>query len=149
MSEELFPGAIEIVDLYHAKGTLSEAAKAIFGAESEEGKVWAKSRRDELEDGELKSILEALRPHLKHDKARKCRNYIKTNRARLNYPAFRAAGLCVSSGVIEAGCKCAIGTRLKRAGMHWTLHGANEIIALRCYKLSDRYDDYWSRRKAV
>ena len=57
MSEELFPGAIEIVDLYHAKGTLSETAKAIFGAESEEGKVWAKSRRDELEDGELKSIL--------------------------------------------------------------------------------------------
>ena len=148
MSEELFPGATEIVDLYHAKGTLSDTAKAIFGAESEEGKAWAKSRRDELEEGKLKEILVALQPHLSNEKADNCRKYLLANRKRMRYPAFRAAGLCVSSGVLEAGCKCTVGTRLKRAGMHWTLHGANEIIGLRCSKLSGRYDDYWERRKA-
>lgn len=149
MSEELFPGAIEIVDLYHAKGTLSDTAKAIFGPESEEGKVWAKARRDELEEGKLKEILDALQPHLSNGDAENCRKYLLTNRKRIRYPAFRAAGLCVSSGVVEAGCKCSIGTRLKRAGMHWTLHGANEIIGLRCCKLSGRYDGYWERRKAA
>lgn len=149
LSEELFPGAVEIVDLYHAKGTLSETARQIFGPESEEGKIWAKARRDELEDGKLPQILAALRPHLKHDEARRCRRYLLTNRKRLKYPTFRAAGLCVSSGVLEAGCKHAIGTRLKRPGMHWTLHGANEIIALRCCKISGRYDDYWQRRQAA
>ena len=41
---------------------------------------------------------------------------------------FRAKGLCVSSGVVEAGCK-QIGARLKRAGMRWTVAGANAIIA--------------------
>ncbi|MBV9398399.1 MAG: hypothetical protein JO062_10500 [Bryobacterales bacterium] len=36
----------------------------------------------------------------------------------MKYPAFEALGLCTSTGVVEAGCKVAIGTRLKRAGMH-------------------------------
>ncbi|PYT20240.1 MAG: hypothetical protein DMG58_34495 [Acidobacteria bacterium] len=40
----------------------------------------------------------------------------------------------------------AIGTRLKRAGMHWGLSGANTIIALRCSKLSGRFEDFWERR---
>jgi hypothetical protein len=149
MSEELFAGAIEIVDLYHAKGTLSETAKAIFGAESEEGQQWAKARRDELEAGKLKEILAALQPHLSCEKADNCRKYLLRNQQRMRYPAFRAAGLCVSSGVLEAGCKTTVGTRLKRAGMHWTLHGANEIIGLRCCKLSGRFDDYWQRRTAA
>jgi hypothetical protein len=39
-----------------------------------------------------------------------------------------------------------IGTRLKRAGMHRTVCGANAIIALRCSKLSGRYEDFWERR---
>ena len=49
----------------------------------------------------------------------------------MRYPQFRARGLCVSSGVVEAGCK-QIGDRLKRAGMRWTVAGANAILALRC-----------------
>ena len=56
----------------------------------------------------------------------------RRNRERMRYPEFRAAGLCTSTGVVEAGCKVAIGTRCKRAGMHWTVAGANAIIALRC-----------------
>jgi hypothetical protein len=63
------------------------------------------------------------------------------------YPKFRAAGLCTSTGVVEAACKMAIGTRLKRSGMHWT--GADAIIALRCCRLSGRFEDFWERRAAV
>ena len=64
----------------------------------------------------------------------------------MRYPKFHAQGLCTSTGVLEAGCKVAIGTRLKRAGMHWGLSGANTIIALRCSKLSGRFEDFWERR---
>jgi hypothetical protein len=62
------------------------------------------------------------------------------------YPQFEAEGLCTSSGVVEAGCKLAVDTRLKRAGMHWTVAGAHAIIALRCSRLSGRFQDYWERR---
>ena len=72
-----------------------------------------------------------------------------TNASRMRYRESRAAGLCVSCGVVEAGCKVAIGTRLKRAGMHWTGAGANAIIALRCCKLSGRFEDFWERRSVT
>lgn len=39
-----------------------------------------------------------------------------------------------------------IGARLKRSGMFWSVHGANAIIALRCCRLSHRFEDYWAGR---
>ena len=80
------------------------------------------------------------------EEARRCLHYFQTNRERMRYPEFHAQGLCTSTGIVEAGCKVAIGTRLKRAGMHWTVHGSNAIIALRCSKLSGRFQDFWERR---
>ena len=41
-----------------------------------------------------------------------------------------------------------IGARLKRAGMRWTVAGANAILALRCCILSGRFEDFWERRAA-
>ncbi len=60
----------------------------------------------------------------------------------MDYPRFEAMGLCVGSGVVEAGCKTAIGVRMKRAGMHWTLLGVNAIAALRCCRVSGRYEEF-------
>ena len=147
LADEQFPGAVQIVDLYHAKGHLWDAAKAIYGAGSDLAQQWAKTRRDELDRGDLDAVLAALRAHAPHhDEARKCLGYFTRNQRRMRYPLFRAQGLCVASGVVEAGCKVAIGTRLKRAGMHWTVSGADAIIALRCCKLSGRLEDFWQRR---
>ena len=100
-----------------------------------------------MDAGDLDAVLGALRPHaIADDEARTCVDYVERNRERMRYPAFRAAGLCTSTGVVEAGCKVAIGTRCKRAGMHWTVAGADAIIALRCCKLSGRFEDFWERR---
>jgi hypothetical protein len=65
----------------------------------------------------------------------------------MRYRKFHLQGLCTSSGVAEAGCKVVVGTRLKPAGMHWTVKGANAIIALRCSKLSGRCEDFWESRE--
>ena len=64
----------------------------------------------------------------------------------MRYRTFREMGLCVGSGVVEAGCKHAIGERQKKSGMHWTVDGSNAIAALRCSVLSNRFDDFWERR---
>jgi Uncharacterised protein family (UPF0236) len=150
LADEYFPGAVQIVDLFHAKGHLWDVAKAIYGAGSDLGEQWAKQRRDELDDGKIDAILAALRVHAEaHDEARKCLDYVTHNRHRMRYPEFRAQGFCTSTGVVEAGCKTAIGTRCKRAGMHWTVAGADAIIALRCCKLSGRFEDFWERRWAA
>ena len=46
------------------------------------------------------------------------------------------------------GRKVAIGGRLKRSGMEWTVRGANTIISLRCLIKSGRLEDYWADRTA-
>lgn len=147
LASEFFPGAIQIVDLYHAKEHLSTVAKSIYGIGNELGTQWAKLRHDDLDEGNFETLLEALTSHsAKNDDARKCYDYFEKNRERMNYPLFRAQGLCVGSGVVEAGCKVAIGARLKLSGMHWTVRGANSIAALRCCKLSGRFEEFWERR---
>jgi hypothetical protein len=67
----------------------------------------------------------------------------------MRYPRFREQHLFVGSGVIEAGCKSVIGSRLKQSGMFWTLRGANSILALRCAHLNGRFEDYWAERSAA
>ena len=109
---------------------------------------WARDRRAELDAGRLRAVVAALRIHVETTpEARRCIHYVFGNRHRMRYPQFRAKGLCISSGVVEAGCK-QIGARFKRAGMRWTVAGANAIIALRCCILSGRFEDFWERRAA-
>lgn len=147
ITQESYPGAIQIVDRFHVKETLHRTAQAIFGSDCEPGKHWAAARCAELDEGKLHLIVHALRPHLSScSAAAKCAQYIHRNRHRMRYPKFHKQGLCTSSGVLEAGCKVSIGTRCKRAGMHWTPNGANAIIALRCCRLSGRFEDFWERR---
>jgi hypothetical protein len=144
---ELFPGAIQIVDRFHAKQHLSELGKILYGPRHEQASRWAKRRHEELDSGRFHSLLAAIRRQVpRAEEARRCLHYFKTNRERMRYLEFQAQGLCTSTGVVEAGCKVAIGTRLKRAGMHWTVRGSNAIIALRCAKLSGRFQDFWERR---
>ena len=146
IADEMFPDAVQIVDLFHAKQHLWDVAKAIYGPGTDMAGRWAKRRRDELDDGRIGAVVRALRRHAGRDEARRCIDYVQRNRHRMRYPAFRAMGLCVGSGVVEAGCKHVVGTRCKRPGMHWSVAGVNAIAALRCAVLSNRFDDFWRRR---
>ncbi|MXY67801.1 MAG: hypothetical protein F4Y47_04495 [Acidobacteriia bacterium] len=99
-----------------------------------------------LESGRFEAVLAALRSAADSDKAQECVGYMERNRDRMRYAEFRAAGLCVGSGVVESACKSIVGMRLKRSGMHWTVDGANYILALRCCIQSDRYEDFGAHR---
>jgi hypothetical protein len=145
--DELFPETTQIVDRFHAKQHLSDLGKVLYSPTDQRASQWAKERHAELDEGKLRALVAAMRPYVTHcDEARRCLRYFWINRKRMRYPHFHAQGLCTSTGVVEAGCKVAIGTRLKRSGMHWTVRGANAIIALRCSKLSGRFQDFWERR---
>ena len=76
-------------------------------------------------------------------------DYFERNAERMRYPKFRRQHLFVGSGVIEAGCKTVVASRLKRSGMFWTVRGANAILALRCCHLNGRFEDYWEGRRAA
>lgn len=144
---EQMPAALEILDLFHAKERLWDVAKALHADHRDLLETWAETRCEELEQGRWKQLMQSLgREAASCEQARQCQEYFRTHRQRMRYPEFRAQGLCVGSGAIEAACKTAVGTRLKRSGMRWTVAGANAILALRCNILSGRFEDFWAER---
>ena len=107
--------------------------------------------QDKLDNGKIECLVAALRTYSSPDPklAEALRieaDYFERNAARMRYPAFRKQNLFVGSGVIEAGCKSVIGSRLKQSGMFWTVRGANAIIALRCNRMSRKFENYWESR---
>ena len=150
-----FPGAVHIVDLYHARQHLWEVARALFPNDTAGQKAWMKTHQKRLLDkGKIEKLVTALRSLTctNRELAEKIRieaDYFERNTERMRYPKFRRQHLFVGSGVIEAGCKTVIGSRLKQSGMFWTARGANAIIALRCCHLNGRFEDYWEGRRAA
>ena len=154
IAEQHFPGALQIVDLYHAREHLWDLARRLYPHDPVKQKTWMKIHQTRLLDqGKIEKLVAALRatPSAQPDITDKLRteaDYFERNAERMRYPAFRKQHLFVGSGVIEAGCKTVIGSRLKQSGMFWTVRGANAIIALRCCHLNDRFEDYWDHRAA-
>jgi hypothetical protein len=66
------------------------------------------------------------------------RGYFQRNRARMDYPAFRARGLPIGSGAVESAAKHLVQLRLKRPGARWSEAGAQAILTLRAHPLSGR-----------
>jgi hypothetical protein len=153
LAAEHFPGAIEIVDLYHARAHLTDLSKLVYGVGSAKAKEWSTARLAQLDEGEVESLLVSLRrlrptAAQTQEAVRQAIGYFNGNRERMRYAKFRHQGLFVGSGVIEAGCKTIVGHRLKQSGMRWSLRGANAIIALRCAQLSGRWEEFWEMRAA-
>lgn len=73
-------------------------------------------------------------------------DYFIANAARMRYPAFRAQGLHVGSGIAEAACKTVVSTRAKRCGMRWTPAGLDAVLALRTAVLNASYDAFWQQQ---
>jgi len=151
IAEEHFWGATQIIDLYHARQHYWNAARAVLGLDREALNHWTEKRRKELDCGKVEQVMEAignLCPSTQEQEkiVEGEQAYFKKNKERMRYEDFRKQGLFVGSGVVEAGCRTVIGQRLKQSGMHWTVKGANNIIALRCCILSGRWEDFWEYR---
>jgi hypothetical protein len=153
LAEMHFPQALQIIDLYHARQHISELCRLSFG--SEEKRMARRRQRwwALLDAGRVETIVsQASRvlpedPDLRAVATTEIR-YLAKNKERMRYNRFRAQGLFVGSGVVEAGCKTVIGQRLKQSGMEWSVRGANAILSLRCMMKSNRLEDYWESRSA-
>ena len=154
IADEHFPGAIQIVDLFHARQHLWDLARLLCPGDEVRQNRWILRHQLKLDGGKIEKLVHFLRaigapsPELA-ERIRKEAAYFEKNAKRMRYPEFRRQHLFVGSGVIEAGCKTVIGSRLKRSGMFWTVRGANAIIALRCCHLNGQLEDYWENRRAA
>ena len=146
MVEALYPHATHIVDIYHAREHLHDLA-AHLAFITPGPPQWLAARLDDLDAGNIEAIIGAARQYpldgIKAEDLDKKLHYFEHNIHRMRYARFRNLGMFTGSGAIEAACKQIVAARAKQSGMHWTVEGAADIIALRCQHASGRWDELW------
>jgi hypothetical protein len=154
IADLMFPGAIQIVDCFHAKEHAFALARLVAGVDTPEDVAQA-ILLDLLDDGNIEDLVKQARAFAKgrpdvEDATESALGYFMENADRMRYKAFRDCGLFCGSGVIEATCKAVVGQRLKQSGMFWSVDGANAIIALRCADRSGKaHKEYLTLKKAA
>jgi len=144
VATDKFPEATQIVDLYHAREHLHSLTRSLEFMLLDRRDEWLAARLEDLDYGDVEGIETAVRKYplegIKKDEVERELGYFLNNAPRMRYHWFRSRGLFVGSGVVEASCKTVVGQRLKQAGMHWTVSGADAIIALRCREASATWE---------
>jgi len=143
-AEDNYPGAVQILDYYHAKEKLVLFAKHQF-CQDQDRKEWVKSQEEKLLNNQAEQVIETLKKYRsKNDQAKiakqKAIDYYIEHEDRMEYKTYREKGLLIGSGPIEAAHRNVIQQRMKLSGQKWTIKGANAMANLRCYKYSGAWE---------
>lgn len=145
---------IEILDLLHVTPRLWEAAYLFHPEGSARAATFVRSRLLEILRGRTGYVIGGLRQRgtkqgLRGAKLRKLRticNYFQKNLTRMRYDAYLAEGYPIASGVIEGACRYVVKDRMERAGMRWTVAGAQAMLDLRTTFVNGQWDEFQSYR---
>jgi hypothetical protein len=147
----ILPGGIEVLDFYHAAEHLNAALGSVYG----DGTVETRKRfealrvtlRDDVDGVEkvINSLNYLRKKHPTNKHVTKELAYFRNNRHRMRYQHFKAQGLPIGSGVVEAACETLVTQRMKQSGMRWGEAGGQAILTLRGWTQSgDRFDRAWA-----
>ena len=139
LMEKTCPQATLIVDLYHAMEHIGQAGKAGLGT-GQAAADWFDKQHKLLLESKLDEVLANLQqlkiaPALRHSVGA----YLQANRDRMHYQSYRERGLLIGSGAIESAHRTVRQRRLKRAGQRWSNNGAQRVLTLRVYAMSNRW----------
>ncbi len=157
LAAEVFPHRVEILDWYHADEHISAVAQALYGQGTEKAIAWRTTQLDRLAADDVGQVLEGLRFLGAHQRTRGKRKavddlhrYLTTNRNRMRYQTFRAAGYAIGSGAVESAVSHVVQQRMKRVGMRWRAAGADAMLALRSiYRSTGAWDQFWASRRVA
>jgi len=144
----------EILDLLHATGYLWDAAYLFHAEGSDEASAFVRDRTLRILRGEVGYVIGGLRqmatkrglPSAKQEKLTRICNYFHRNRHRMRYDEYLAAGYPIASGVIEGACRHLVKDRMERAGMRWTIDGAQAMLDLRSTYINDQWSPLQAHR---
>jgi len=148
LAAEHFYDSVQIVDWYHAKEHLSQAANLLHGEGTPAAKQWLKDQASLLFAGHAERVADCIRRQAKGKRkaAKELRNhasYFRDNQRRMQYLERREEDYPLGSGLAESGCK-QFRTRFVGSGMRWSRHGAEHLVPVRAAIMSRRFDDFWT-----
>jgi hypothetical protein len=153
-----FPGAVEILDFYHASDHVGQLAAAIHDADPDQAAAcrgrWCHDMKQTSPAALLAESHAMLDAHPewsapKREAVQLQINYLESHSGRTDYGRYQANGWFIGSGVVEAGCKTVVGRRLKQSGMFWSQTGAEDMLSLRCLVLGPHFDAAWKARRQL
>jgi hypothetical protein len=151
--------SVEIVDLLHVTSYLWDAAYLFHAEGSDQASAFVRDRLLRILRGEVGYVIGGLRQMATKRKSSKGKlstakqktlakicNYFHRNRHRMHYNEYLAAGFPVASGVIEGACRHLVKDRMERAGMRWTIDGAQAMLDLRSTHINDQWSTFQTHR---
>jgi hypothetical protein len=146
--------ATQILDLLHVTPRLWQAAHLFHPENSAEAEEFVRERLLRVLKGEAAGMIRGLRQmgtkrELKGARLKTLRtvcNYLEKNVERMRYDVFLAKGYPIASGVIEGACRHLVKDRMERAGMHWTMEGAQAMLDVRSVYVNGHWENYQAYR---
>ena len=141
-----------ILDIIHVLEYLWGAGTALHGEGTPESEAWVTERLRRLLEGEdidqmaagmrrsatMRSLSKTSRKPVD-----KCANYLRKYADFMKYDQALAAGLPISTGVIEGACRYLVRDRMDITGARWSVEGAEAVLRLRALRASGDFDEYW------
>jgi hypothetical protein len=145
---------VEVLDFLHAMSYLWDAAYLFHAEGSDEASAFVRDRTLRLLRGKVGYVIGGLRQMAtkrglsaaKQKKLTRICNYFHRNRHRMRYDEYLGAGYPIASGVIEGACRHLVKDRMERAGMRWTIDGAQAMLDLRSTYINDQWSAFQEHR---
>lgn len=140
-----FPGAVQILDFYHASEHLGEFCRLYRKADKGPARYagWVPM----LLDGEVLQVVAEMKKDLPElsskDEGWKHINYFSNNAHRMSYDEYRAANLPIGSGKVEGSCKYVVGKRFKGSGMRWKKADNTQVLRARLAKINGYLEPHY------
>jgi len=144
---ESYKGCVHILDWFHLTEHLWSTAKEIYGENSPRARIWVERYKGLFYDGRDKEALAKILRAAKSVRKKQTPlfnlyNYLNSRSDKIRYKYFRSKGYYLGSGAVESANRYAIQDRLKKAGMKWSIEGANAIAFLRTQYLSGNWENF-------
>jgi hypothetical protein len=142
--EDNYPGAVQILDYYHAVEKIEDVARLHYSDEDQRN-TWLHEQKKYLLDDKVSTVIQNLKNikpnNTEASQARETAiHYYLEHEDRMLYKTFRSRGLLIGSGPIEAAHRSVVHQRLKLSGQRWSIKGAQAIANLRCYHQSGAWN---------
>jgi len=146
--------AVNILDLLHVTPRLWKAAHVFHKEGGQAAEDFVRERVLRVLQGKAAGVVRGLREMAtKHGLSGAKKKTIATvcaylagNLERMHYDEYLRAGYPIASGAVEGACRHLVKDRMERAGMHWTIVGAQAMLDVRSIYVSGLWDEYQNYR---
>lgn len=138
VGKDRFPGAVQRLDLFHARSYLWAVANELHGAGTAEARQWVKPLLQQVRKDQTPAVITELKellPTLTAAQAKKVNptvEYYTHPLDRMKYTEADRRNEPVGSGTIESTCR-QYQCRMKRCGQFWSQLGDEALLTLTSY----------------